>query len=77
MIPTLAVETEEGVEDAEVLMDPEVLSATVRSLDRQMISLSQQSDRIEQALMALLSSRSDNSTAVGAGSLSSSLSLPL
>lgn len=71
VVPTLTVATEEREEDAEVLMDPEILSATVRSLDRRMISLSQQADRIEQALIALLSPRSDNSTVVGAGSPSS------
>ncbi|KAF9322324.1 hypothetical protein BGZ91_004369 [Linnemannia elongata] len=62
VVPSLAVAMEERGENAEALMDPEVLSATA--------------DRIEQALMALSSPRSDNSTVVGAGS-SSSLSLPL
>lgn len=74
--PSLAVAMEESEENAEALMDPEILSATVRSLDCRMMRLSQQADRIEQALMALSSPRSDNSTVVGAGS-SSSLSLPL
>ncbi|KAF9140196.1 hypothetical protein BGX30_006901 [Mortierella sp. GBA39] len=76
VVPTLVVATEERVKDTEALMDPEVLSATVHSLDRRMIILSEQAGRIEQALMALSSSRSDNSTAVGAGS-SLSLSSPL
>ncbi|KAF9273734.1 hypothetical protein BGZ88_003550 [Linnemannia elongata] len=76
VVPSLAVAMEEREENAEALMDTEVLSATVRSLDCRMMRLSQQADRIEQALMALSSPRSDNSTVVGAGS-SSSLSLPL
>ncbi|KAG0058827.1 hypothetical protein BGZ90_004758 [Linnemannia elongata] len=76
VVPSLAVAMEESEENAEALMDAEILSATVRSLDCRMMRLSQQADRIEQALMALSSPRSDNTTVVGAGS-SSSLSLPL
>ncbi|KAF9548030.1 hypothetical protein EC957_007313 [Mortierella hygrophila] len=76
VVPTLVVATEEGEKDTEALMDPEVLSATVHSLDRRMSSLSEQAGRIERALMELLSSQSDNSTAVGAASFSS-LSSPL
>ncbi|KAG9063127.1 hypothetical protein KI688_004727 [Linnemannia hyalina] len=76
VVPTLVVATEERVNDTEAMMGPEVLSATVRSLDRRMNSLSEQAGRIEEALMALLSPRSDNFTAVGVGS-SSSLSSPL